>query len=277
MRRYLFLFMLCSLFLSCEKNEVPDEVLYEKLAEFNHELTVTVCGCGCDEPIDEFTWRKELEWDYPVKPGMEEWKEFQSTQEMIDACQIPDNILSSLSTENLTDICLQYPLIINVFVFDNMNVGLDAFFDEFNGIRELYKRKEVSKELLKRYYEMMQNVSFLCSAAPDKGNFMIPVSALEVLIKSTIRNNDAINNYKTLLKYLVFGYETKLKYTSYFGYGFQTNYYARAHLIIKISPKSIKKFPNGDNNPIFICDFSSGEAMNETLSVIDELSYQLIE
>ena len=258
------------MFLSCEK--------HENLAEFNHNLTVTVCGCGCDEPIDDLTWKKDLEWDYPVKPGMEEWKEFQSTQEMVDACQIPDNILSSLSTENLTDICIQYPLIINVFAYNNMNIGLDTFFDEFNGIRELYKRKEVSKELLKRYYEMMQNVSFLCGAASDveKGYFMIHVTALEVLIKSTIRNNDAINNYKTLLQYLVFGYKTKTKYTSYFGYGFQTNFYARAHLIIKINPQSIKKFPDEDKNPVFICDFSSGEAMNETLAVIDELSYQLI-
>ena len=37
-------------------------------------------------------------WDYPVKPGMEKWKQFTKTDEMIQACQIPEEVLNSIST-----------------------------------------------------------------------------------------------------------------------------------------------------------------------------------
>jgi len=263
------------LLITCKKEEDPDD-----LTKLNDNLTVVACGCGCDEPIEEFIWHKELIWDYPVKPGMEEWKKFQSTQEMIDACQIPKKILSSLSTSDLTDICFQYPLLLDVFAFRKMDDGIDKLFDDFNGIRELFTRKEVSKELLKRYHEMMRNVSFLCRDTPDidinKGFFVIYASVLEFLLRSTIRNNDKIVNYKIIMKYLVFGYETKLKYEIYFGHtGFITNFYSRAHLIVKINPQSIDKFPvipGYEKNPIFDCEYQT----KETQDVINELSYMLI-
>jgi hypothetical protein len=85
----------------------------------------------------------KVAWDYPVKPGTEEWKKFQSSEEMVNACQIPDAVLSSLSTEELTELCLQYPLIEYVFAFDNLNSGFDKLFSDFNGIREFYMFRTV--------------------------------------------------------------------------------------------------------------------------------------
>jgi len=104
---------------------------------------------------------KKLVWDYPVKRGTVEWKKLKSNEEKVNICQIPENILSSLSTENLTDICLQYPLLYDIFAFNDMNQGIDNLFNDFHGIRELFKREQVLKELLKRYQEKMQNLSFL--------------------------------------------------------------------------------------------------------------------
>jgi len=77
---------------------------------------------------------RKLPWDYPVKPGTEEWKQFKSHKEMTDACQIPEKILSSLSTKDLTAICLQYPLLIDMFAFNIPDYGIDAVFDNFNGL-----------------------------------------------------------------------------------------------------------------------------------------------
>ena len=89
---------------------------------------------------------KKTVWDYPVKPGTEEWKKFTSNEEMVNACQIPEKILSTLSTEDLMELCLQYPLIYDVFAFENLNHGLDKLFDDFNGIRELYQRFREKKK-----------------------------------------------------------------------------------------------------------------------------------
>ena len=98
-------------------------------------------------------------WDYSVKPGMDEWAKFQSNEEMVYACQIPENILLCLSTEDLIDLCLRYPLLTDFFVFESLNTGLDKLFSDFNGIRELYKREDVSSSLLKRYNEKIQSFS----------------------------------------------------------------------------------------------------------------------
>jgi|AGTN01.3.fsa_nt_gi hypothetical protein len=72
-----------------------------------------------------------LAWDYPVKPGTGGWRIFQSNQEKVEACQIPEEILSSLSTEDLAELYLQYPLLYDVFAFDNLNNGLEKLYNDF--------------------------------------------------------------------------------------------------------------------------------------------------
>ena len=142
---------------------------------------------------------KKVTWDYPVKPGSEEWRKFQSNEEMVKACQIPEKVLAILSVEELTDICLQYPLIADVFAFENLNEGLAKLNDDFNGIRELYKRTDVSRGLLKRYLQKVQDFSFLegKNSNVEKGYFIISVSILEVLL-SRIEWPD--NNGRTIHK-----------------------------------------------------------------------------
>lgn len=127
---------------------------------------------------------KKLPWDYPIKPDTEEWKQFHSKKEMVDACQIPENILSALSTEELTDICLQYPLFYDIFSHINLYQGFDQLFNDFNGIRELFTREDAYKEILIQYQTKMQNLSYLEKSVSDaeKGLFIISISALEVIL-----------------------------------------------------------------------------------------------
>jgi len=214
-----------------------------------------------------------LAWDYPVKPGMEEWKKFQSNEEMVKACQIPNNVLSSLSTEDLTEICLRYPLLGDVFAFNQLTGGLDKLFNDFNGIRELFKREGVENELLKRYQTKIQNLTLLDGpySAVGKLNFVISISALESLLNRC--NSQTDETKKIILQKLVSGYEGKMKYQGYFqGIGFETNFFARANTIVKISVQYLDKFPKGTLNPVF----GSGRFDKETMDIVNELSYQLI-
>lgn len=214
-------------------------------------------------------------WDYPVKPGSEEWKKFESNEAMVNACQIPEKILSALSTENLMELCLQYPLLYDVFAFNNTNEGLDKLFGDFNGMRELYKRKDVSESLVKRYTQKLQNFSFLDSSVSDleKGRFIVSVSALEVLLSRIEQDNKGTGIQKEILQHLVSGYEGKLKYVDYFkGFGFQTNFYSRSRVISKMNTSSIERLPQKDRNSVLF----SGMADEQTVNIIDNLSYQLI-
>jgi hypothetical protein len=211
-----------------------------------------------------------------VKPGTEEWKKFESNQEMVDACQIPEKVLAILRTEELTEICLRYLLIADVFAFENLNTGLAKLFNDSNGIRELYKRKDALSGLSKRYLQKVQDFSFLNGKSSDieKGYFIISVSVLEILLsRIEWADNNEKNIHKEILQNLVFGYEGKCKYSDYFkGFGFKTNFYSRGHVIAKLDKLSIGLLPRKDKNSILLSGMADGQSVN----MIDSLSYQLI-
>jgi len=213
-------------------------------------------------------------WDYPVKPDMEEWKQFQSHDEMVAACQIPKNILSCLSTERLTDLCLQKPLLHDIYAFNFLDMGLDRLFINYNGLRELFKRKDVAGNLTKRYMEKNQSLSLLEDediSALEKGQFMISISDL-VALMSRVEQKESL---KEILQSLVIGYESLSLLNvedDVKNYLFSYNFFSRAHVIIKINENNLEKIPNGRNNAVF----SPHGADAETADIIDELSYQLI-
>jgi len=223
----------------------------------------------------QFPWELPMKpgvWDYPVKPGTEEWK---NTKDRIKACQIPENILLSLSTEDLTELCLRYPFIDDFYYFNTIHQGIERLFDTFNGIRELYTREDVSKELLKHYQAKIQNISLLDKSTSrfERGLFIKSISVLEVLLSRCQSSNDVSkDNYREILQHLVAGYEKKIEYAEKFkGTGFQTNFFSRAHIIQKISEQSMEGLSSKDRNSVLY----SGMANEQSVRLIDELSYQL--
>ena len=48
------------------------------------------------------------EYDFPVKPESKEWTQFESIQKRIDALQMPDEMLTKISTAGLLETCLKF-------------------------------------------------------------------------------------------------------------------------------------------------------------------------
>ncbi len=96
---------------------------------------------------------QEVTWDFPVKPGTEKWKSFTTSYEMITTCQVSADVLAALSTDQLAEICLNYPLILDIMAFDNILTGLEAYTTNFNGFREFIKRSDAAKVLVQKYRE----------------------------------------------------------------------------------------------------------------------------
>jgi len=210
-----------------------------------------------------------LIWDCSVRQGTEERKKFKSNTEKITAYQIQENILSVLSTEELLDLCLRYPLLYDIFAFNDLNRGLDKLFSDFNGIRELYKREDVVYYLINRYAQKVQSFSFLNEehSKSEKGRFIISVSALEALLSRIDRQE----NNKEVLQNLIVGYEEKQKNANYFkGFGFRNNLFSRSQIISKMDNLSEDQLLRRGQTVLF-----SGRVGTETIRTIDELSYQL--
>ena len=70
---------------------------------------------------------------------------------MAKACNIPDPMLTSLTTEALAKACLNYPLFNEVFYVNNLQQGIEGVIRNFNGLTELLKRTDAGQELFKIY------------------------------------------------------------------------------------------------------------------------------
>ena len=267
MKKYFFIVAACSLLLCCKHGQDP---------EIQEDLYEMPCSCGIKLPQDETACQRELPWDYPVKPGMEEWDQMKIRQERLDACQIPDDVLSSLSTEDLTDICMENPLLITfVFRYSLYDRGLDTLFKNLNGFRELFKREDALRGLLNWYGCAMQNLPFLYSDASDseKGGFTLKIMAMEFLFTRYHSQNGNTDDYREILRCLICGYENKLLHPVYITrYDLGINLLSRAHQIVQIDEQNHEKIPQ----KVFSHDFYSGNYDEPTRILIDELSCQIV-
>jgi len=222
-----------------------------------------------------FVGYAQEKWDYPIKPRTEEWKKLEGNKEKVEACQIPKHILQDISTDALMTLCLQYPLLYDVFAFNNTNDGLRKLFSDFNGIREFSKRESAINNLSEQYLlEIRSFPKNLNSRSNlDIGYSVARISILEVLLSySDFHSNISKESQKKVLENLLFGYRERIKYPEYFqGNGFATNLFARANVIIKIDTALSEKFENENKAVLF-----SGMADADLIDMIDSLSNNLI-
>lgn len=117
-------------------------------------------------PADEYYPENYTGYEYPIRPGSPEWAELENHQEMVDACQIPEDELSCMSTEALAQTVLAYPLIADIFAYDNYETGIDIVKTHFNGLSELNTRSDKKIHLSEL---MSESASGLEENATSKG------------------------------------------------------------------------------------------------------------
>jgi len=111
-------------------------------------LLLLFCCTGCRHD------RVLATYDFPVKPGTADWKAFGTHQEMLNACRIPEKVLTQLSTEGLIETMLNYPLLFEIFAFNTPQQGIDAVTAQFNGFQELFTRDDRCARLINKYESM---------------------------------------------------------------------------------------------------------------------------
>lgn len=97
---------------------------------------------------------------YPIVPGMQEWKQFSSTDEAFLACQLPVRTLKSISTRGLIDALIFSPLFTGSYLLSSSS-PVDFWhrhYLRFNSGEELFKREDAGEALVSYYKE----VDFKC-------------------------------------------------------------------------------------------------------------------
>lgn len=119
-------------------------------------------------------------YEFPVKPGDDEWKDFITTQEMIDAMQIPENILENTTTVALIETMLSSS-ILEFYCCEDVYYAMEALEDSYNVFRELQSRPDYVESLIRIY----ENTSLLTGEELEVSNadeHFFDVFNLEVLI-----------------------------------------------------------------------------------------------
>ena len=102
----------------------------------------------CNEALSQ---DNKKTWDYPVKPGSAQWAEFTTSRQMLEACQIPQEILRALSTSELVEICMNYPLYLDYTASNDEREAICFMIEKFNGLKELTQRSDAARELMAVY------------------------------------------------------------------------------------------------------------------------------
>ena len=102
-------------------------------------LTISVCQC-----TDAKTENGAI-WSYPMTNYSIEWEKLESYAERAEINQIPDSIISSVSTGELLRLVEDYPLLYTVHLYDNPRDAYNVLYDTFNGFRELMSREDCLK------------------------------------------------------------------------------------------------------------------------------------
>lgn len=99
---------------------------------------------------------------YPVRPGTPAWSQLSDHQEMVDACMIPEKILAEMTTEELAQTVLAYPLLVDLFAYSDSNIGVATISAHFNGLNELAARENSAAVLVDLYIKQDADISGVC-------------------------------------------------------------------------------------------------------------------
>lgn len=86
-------------------------------------------------------------YEYPITPESEEWLEMSSHSERVNACQVPDSLLKNMSTSALIETISNYPLLVDVLLFDKADDAYQTLYNGLNVVRELEARPNAAEEL----------------------------------------------------------------------------------------------------------------------------------
>jgi hypothetical protein len=130
-------------------------------------------------------------YQFPVRPGTQEWIAMKSYKERVMALQIPENILKEMSTHALVKTCLNYPFRITIRCSNsNVQDGINRLIKEFNGLQELLKRKNAGSELFNVYMQLEPISVKKMGTSYERGSYSFKISFIELFLsQNTILDN----------------------------------------------------------------------------------------
>jgi len=195
-------------------------------------------------------------YEFPVRPGMDEWKKFKTNVEMLEACQIPDEILQVMSTEGLVKTCLDYPKKHDYLCFNSFQYGIRKVVSDFNGLQSLMKRTDAGSVLLDRYSKFDPDSMNSGVSVKERGVFKLDLMFVELLLaQKEILQEMGKEDKQILIGEALIKLVKKQKYKSYGFMNFRTIGMLIGNVLLSENFESFKKkYDNNEEIKLFIED-----------------------
>ncbi len=145
-------------------------------------------------------------------PNAGEWKQMKTHQEKINLFLIPKDKLASMTSPELLQAYIDYPLLFDFYAYNDMEQGWKSMSKQCNSLSELLLRKDCAKTLLE-YYSKNGILDVESSSKSAKSYFKI--RAIEIALGSKesmqyMNTEDGKKVIKAMLSILKY----KQKYTN---------------------------------------------------------------
>lgn len=125
----------------------------------------------------------DVSFEYKITPDDPDWANLSSKQEMLNATRIPNDILKHMTTEDVVNAVLNYPLVINIYAYDSYEDGLRALAKDSDAFRELLTRDDAGDKLLTK---LQANKTF--SSEPSLEELTLSVLLSDTSIWESVSN-----------------------------------------------------------------------------------------
>ncbi|MCC7525243.1 MAG: hypothetical protein IT250_10505 [Chitinophagaceae bacterium] len=200
-----------------------------------------VCRTGYAQNISTF--------DYRIKRGTLIWDTLKNYEVRRDLCQIPNNVIGNMTTLELLNSVLDYPLLADAFIFNNYQEGVDKIVTTFYALDSLLKRQDIKSVCISVYNNYHPNEINSYKEILGMATFMFKMNFLELLIaQKEIYSDFTIDEKNTILSLLVKNYyDKKMLLDKFDNWGLSTIGWASCRIcnidvILKNNTPSGKKY-----------------------------------
>lgn len=114
-------------------------------------ITLLTPASATSTSLEPLTDNTILSYEYPIQPGTEEWEALETFSQRLEACRIPQDILTNMSTDSLVDAVMNFPFLGNILIYDDTNIGYKNLISQCDAFRELLTRPDGPNALSEKY------------------------------------------------------------------------------------------------------------------------------
>lgn len=108
-------------------------------------MMLAVLCAGCASEKDEKAKQIDTPYVYPIQPGTEEWAKLDSLDAKIAVCKVDPELMNSMTTEALLETVLDYPPLINLYAYTDMQQAIGVVSKNFDGLQMLHDREDAAE------------------------------------------------------------------------------------------------------------------------------------